>query len=94
LSIGNATWPGSAPSLQFERPIRPLVFVSVPVLLGAVALFAVWRPAIRGSRVVDDRAALRVAAARRESHDAAVDLTTVVAIARFGDRQTVASRSE
>jgi putative ABC transport system permease protein len=29
----------------------PIVFVSVPIALGAVALFAVWRPALRASKL-------------------------------------------
>jgi predicted permease len=38
--------------LLFEvQPRDPLAFVTVPVLLGAVALFAVWLPATRASRV-------------------------------------------
>ena len=36
----------------------PLVFVGVPVLLTLVALFAVWRPAAKASRV-DPMSALR-----------------------------------
>jgi ABC-type antimicrobial peptide transport system permease subunit len=40
------------------QPWDPLVFVSVPLLLAAVALFAVWRPAIKASRV-DPMSALR-----------------------------------
>ncbi len=32
-------------------PRDPVVFVSVPVLLGAVALLSVWLPARRASRV-------------------------------------------
>ena len=39
-------------SLLYGVPPRdPLVFASVPVLLGIVALFAVWLPAMRASRV-------------------------------------------
>ena len=37
----------------------PLVFVTVPVVLAAVALLAVWLPATRASRL-DPMAALRV----------------------------------
>jgi predicted permease len=40
------------------RPLDPLVFVSIPVLLTAVALAAVWIPASRASRV-DPSIALR-----------------------------------
>lgn len=52
---------GVAAALGLSRPIAvflygvqawdPLVFVSVPLLLGAVALLAVWWPARRASRV-------------------------------------------
>jgi len=37
----------------------PIVFVTVPVILGAVALLAVWLPATRASRL-DPMEALRV----------------------------------
>jgi len=36
----------------------PIVFVAVPILLSAVALFAVWLPALRVSRI-DPLEALR-----------------------------------
>jgi ABC-type antimicrobial peptide transport system permease subunit len=37
----------------------PVAFVAVPVILAAVALFAVWMPAIRASRL-DPQQALRI----------------------------------
>ncbi|SPF35362.1 membrane hypothetical protein [Candidatus Sulfopaludibacter sp. SbA4] len=33
------------------KALDPLVFVAVPILLSGVALFAVWLPALRASRV-------------------------------------------
>jgi ABC-type antimicrobial peptide transport system permease subunit len=46
-------------SLLFGVPARdPLVFVAIPILLGIVALVAVWLPALRASRV-DPIVALR-----------------------------------
>jgi ABC-type antimicrobial peptide transport system permease subunit len=40
------------------QPRDPLVFVSIPIILAAVALVAVWIPAARASRV-DPLTALR-----------------------------------
>jgi len=40
------------------KALDPLVFVAVPALLTAVALLAVWRPALRAARV-DPLRALR-----------------------------------
>jgi len=42
---------GIASFLFGVKPWDPLVFVVVPLCLSGVALFAVWLPALRGSRV-------------------------------------------
>ena len=41
------------------KPYDPIVFVTVPVVLSAVALFAVWLPATRASKL-DPMESLRV----------------------------------
>jgi len=33
------------------KALDPIVFISVPILLSAAALFAVWLPALRASRI-------------------------------------------
>jgi ABC-type antimicrobial peptide transport system permease subunit len=41
------------------KPLDPVAFLVAPLLLGAVALFSVWVPARRATRV-DPIAALRI----------------------------------
>jgi len=33
------------------KALDPIVFMSMPILLSAAALFAVWLPALRASRI-------------------------------------------
>jgi ABC-type antimicrobial peptide transport system permease subunit len=41
------------------KPLDPVAFIATPLVLSVVALFSVWVPAIRATRV-DPMAALRI----------------------------------